>query len=58
MRIEYERCCGLDVHKRAVVACVLVPDGKGGRQKQTRTFSTMTFRGRAVTGEMVQQLTN
>lgn len=42
MRIEYERCCGLDVHKRAVVACVLVPDGKGGRQKQTRTFSTMT----------------
>ncbi len=42
MRIEYERCCGLDVHKRTVVACLVVPDGKGGRQKQTRTFSTMT----------------
>ena len=42
MRIEYERCCGLDVHKKTVVACLLVPDGHGGRQKQTRTFSTMT----------------
>ena len=42
MRIEYERCCGLDVHKKTVVACLLVSDGKGGRQKQTRTFSTMT----------------
>ena len=42
MRIEYERGCGLDVHKKTVVACLLVPDGHGGRQKQTRTFSTMT----------------
>jgi transposase len=42
MRIEYERCCGLDVHKKTVVACLLVLDGKGERQKQTRTFSTMT----------------
>src|SRR5262245_6745953 len=42
MRIEYERCCGLDVHKKTVVVCLLVPDAKGGRQKQTRTFSTMT----------------
>jgi transposase len=42
MRIEYERCCGLDVHKKTVVACLLVPGGHGGRQKQTRTFSTMT----------------
>jgi transposase len=42
MRIEYERCCGLDVHKKTVVACLLVPEATGGRQKQTRTFSTMT----------------
>ena len=42
MRIEYERCCGLDVHKKTVVACLLVPDATGGRQKQTRTFGTMT----------------
>ena len=25
MDIMYERCCGLDVHKKTVVACVLVP---------------------------------
>jgi transposase len=37
MRVIYERCCGLDVHKRRVVACVITPEGQ-----QTRTFSTMT----------------
>ncbi len=42
MRIEYKRCCGLDVPKKTVVAGLLVPDGHGGRQKQRRTFSTMT----------------
>ena len=24
MRVVYERCCGLDVHKKSVVACVLI----------------------------------
>ena len=28
MRIVYERCAGLDVHKKTVVACRVVPDGK------------------------------
>ena len=37
MEVVYERCCGLDVHKKTVVACVLTPEGK-----ETRTFSTMT----------------
>jgi transposase len=37
MRVVHGRCCGLDVHKRTVVACVLTPDGQ-----QTRTFGTMT----------------
>ena len=37
MRAIYERCCGLDVHKKTVVACVLTPTGQ-----QTRTFGTMT----------------
>ena len=37
MRVVHERCCGMDVHKRTVVACVLSPDGQ-----QTRTFGTMT----------------
>ena len=37
MRTVHERCCGLDVHKKTVVACVLT---SGGRE--TRTFGTMT----------------
>ncbi len=42
MDVMVERCCGLDVHKDTVVACVRTP-GKGGRRDQeTRTFGTMT----------------
>lgn len=37
MQVVYERCCGLDVHKKTVVACILTPDGR-----ETRTFGTMT----------------
>ena len=37
MEVVHERCCGLDVHKKIVVACLLT-----GRQKEVRTFSTMT----------------
>lgn len=37
MDVVYERCCGLDVHKKTVVACVLMPE-----RKEIRTFSTMT----------------
>ena len=35
--VMHERCCGLDVHKKTVVACVLTPSGS-----MTRTYSTMT----------------
>jgi transposase len=37
MQVMYERCAGLDVHKKTVVACVLSPAGQ-----ETRTFGTMT----------------
>ena len=33
MDIVVERCCGLDVHKDTVVACVRTP-GKGGKRAQ------------------------
>jgi transposase len=42
MEIMYERCCGLDVHKRTVVACLLAPGPDGASTKQIRTFGTMT----------------
>jgi transposase len=38
----YERCCGLDIHKRTVVACVIVPGAGRQFQKEIRTFGTMT----------------
>jgi transposase len=40
--VVYERCCGLDVHKRTVVACVLVTHPDGTVERDIRTFGTMT----------------
>src|SRR5215472_10132205 len=42
MELRSERCCGLDVHQRTVVACLLVPGPAGPPSKQIRTFGTMT----------------
>jgi transposase len=42
MQVVHERCAGLDVHKKTVVACRIVPDGKGEWQIEVRTFGTMT----------------
>ncbi len=36
-----ERCSGLDVHKKTVVACIMIGSGKQ-MQKEVRTFGTMT----------------
>jgi transposase len=41
MNLVYERCAGIDVHKRTIVVCAIVPDAKGQRHKERRTFSTM-----------------
>lgn len=42
MEVIYERCCGLDIHKQTVVACVIVPGGERQPRKEIRTFGTMT----------------
>src|SRR6266699_1832438 len=42
MELMYERCAGLDVHKRNVLVCASTPDAQGQRHKECRTFSTMT----------------
>jgi transposase len=42
MNLMYERCAGLDVHKRNVVVCAIIADTKDHRHKEWRTFSTMT----------------
>ena len=46
MNVVIERCAGLDVHKKTVVACVRTPRPGGGRprRRETRTFKT-TMKG-------------
>src|SRR5258707_13967665 len=42
MEIVFERCAGIDVHKRTVVVCRLTRDAQGARLAQTQTFGTTT----------------
>jgi transposase len=42
MQVLYPCCCGLDIHKKFVVACVMTTNAEGQVQKESRTFSTMT----------------
>jgi transposase len=42
MDVLYPCCCGLDVHKKTMVACVIMPRGDGTSTKTIRTFGTMT----------------
>ncbi len=42
MDVVHERCAGLDVHKKTVVACVLRSAAKGVIDQEVRTFGTMT----------------
>ncbi len=41
MRVMYERCCGMDVHSKTVVACLRTP-GERERRSEIRTFGTTT----------------
>lgn len=42
MRIMYERCAALDIHKKTVVACRRWTEGKGTVNSEVRTFGTTT----------------
>jgi hypothetical protein len=52
MDLLVERCAGLDVAKREVVACVRTPDpGAGGQRRQAiRTFATFSADLEALAG--------
>ncbi len=41
MEVLYARCCGLDVHRNMVVACLSIIEA-GQRRKEIRTFRTVT----------------
>jgi transposase len=42
MQIVYKRCCGMDVHKDSVTACLLLIDAEGEFLVEKRRFGTMT----------------
>jgi transposase len=42
MELIYKRCCGLDVHKRIITACIRLLLENGSIHQETRTFGTMT----------------
>jgi len=42
MEVLHPRCCGLDVHKRTVVASVLIREGEGEGERERRSFGTTT----------------
>ena len=42
MQRVVEQCCGLDVHKRSVAACVRITSADGQREEHVQTFGTTT----------------
>jgi transposase len=42
MEVVHERCCGLDIHKKLIVACTIVPGAGGQAHKQVRSFGSMS----------------
>ena len=42
MNVVHERCAGLDVHKKSITVCRIIPNGEAGWHKEIRKFGTMT----------------
>jgi transposase len=42
IRVVHPRCCGIDIHKREVQACLLVETDGGRVRQEQRTFGTTT----------------
>jgi transposase len=42
MQVVYPCCCGLDVHKKSITACVLWVEERGEKRKEKRVFGTFT----------------
>lgn len=42
MQVMYSHCCGLDIHKKLIVACLLTLDEEGHFHKEILSFGTMT----------------
>jgi len=46
----HRNCCGLDVHKQTIAACLIREDGSGKSYKEKRLFGTMTQDSRELSG--------
>ena len=42
MEATYRRCCGIDVHKKSVMICILPPAGERKGEPRRRKFRTYT----------------
>lgn len=42
LRIVYPICCGMDIHKNFIVACIAATDDKGVTTYKKKQFSTFT----------------
>ena len=42
MQVVYPCCCGLDVHKKSITACVLWVEARGEKRNEKRVFGTFT----------------
>ncbi|HEU5381644.1 MAG TPA: IS110 family transposase [Ktedonobacteraceae bacterium] len=42
MELVYRYCCGIDIHKKLIVACLITETESGQRHKELRTFRTVT----------------
>jgi transposase len=55
MELLYPRCCGLDVHKSSITACVRLQEKSGKPRKVVRRFGAMTADLRALANWLMEQ---
>ena len=55
MQVLYERCAGLDVHKKTVVVALMLTGQSGRVHKEVRTFATTTTGLLALADWLVKQ---
>jgi transposase len=55
MELLYSHCCGLDVHKSSITACVRIQEKSGKPRKMVRRFGAMTGDLRALAHWLAEQ---
>jgi len=55
MEVLVSRCCGLDVHKSTITACVRIQEAGGKPRKIVRRFGAMTADLRSLANWLIEQ---